>query len=580
MKRERVAAYLVPSTDPHMSEYLPECWKRRGWLSGFTGSAGDVVVTQREALLWTDSRYFLEAEAVLDPQVFRLMKIGLETTPSIEAYLGQRLKRGDTVGADPQTLSKARAEALEEALAKKGIALRFPKRNLVDEIWRDRPPLPDEPVSGYPERRAGESVRSKLTRMRGELVRLDVDAHVVTALDAIAWLFNLRGNDVEFNPVAVAYAIVDRRGARLFIAPEKVPAELRLALRGLARIAPYRDVGKALRELGRRRRRVLVDPAWTNRWVLDQLGKAQIRYAPSPAIRAKAIKTRAELRGMQAAHVQDGLALVRFYHWLEGALAQRRYTESELADRLEVFRQHGRLYRGPSFDTIVGFGANGAIIHYRPRPGRDAVVKRRGILLIDSGGQYLNGTTDVTRTTALGRPTREERKLFTLVLKAHINLARTRFPRGTQGSVLEALSRQPLWMAGEHYLHGTGHGVGCYLNVHEGPIGFSARASQALEPGNVLSLEPGCYKDGRYGFRTENLVFVASDPGVEDQDRTWCRLEPLTLCPFDRSLIDVAYLAEEETRWIDDYHRRVYRVLAQHLQPPVRRWLRAATLPL
>lgn len=580
MRRAGLSAYIVPSNDPHLSEYLPECWKRRHWLSGFSGSAGDVVVTMREAGLWTDSRYFLEAQRDLDPRVFTLFKKGLPDTPTIEEFLTRKLRRGQAVGIDPQLLTLTWGHTLEKALAAKRIRLRFPKRNLVDAIWEDRPAPPPDAVRVFPERLAGESVRSKLKRLRAGLARRGADAHVVLALDAIAWFFNLRGSDIRYNPYAIASAIVTRRGATLFVERRKLTPEVHEALSGLVELRPYGHLARELKALGRARARVLLDPETTTLAVLDHLRGAEPILAPSPIMAAKAIKNPTEAGGMRAAHIQDGVAHVRFLHWLEGALRRRRWRESEIAERIDAFRAEERGNRGTSFETIVGFGANGAIIHYRPERGRDARLGRRGILLIDSGGQYANGTTDITRTIAIGRPKARERELFTAVLRGHVNLARTVFPQGTKGSELEALARQPIWLAGEHYLHGTGHGVGHYLGVHEGPIGFSARGAVALAPGHVLSLEPGCYVAGRYGFRTENLVLVVKDRARSRGGQTWLALEPLTLCPIDRRLIEPRLLLPEERAWLNAYHREVYRRLAPRLAPPVRRWLKRATAPL
>jgi Xaa-Pro aminopeptidase len=577
MRREGLAAYLVPSNDPHLSEYLPECWKRRHWLSGFSGSAGDIVVTMREAGLWTDSRYFLEAGVVLDPRAFKLFKKGVTGTPTIEQYLARKLRRGDVVGIDPHVLSRTWGETLESALSAKGVRLAFPSRNLVDEIWKDRPPMPAAPFAPFPERLAGESVKSKLTRLRKELDRLEADAHVIAGLDAIAWLFNVRGADVAFNPFVVAYAIVTRRRATLFVAPGKVTPEVRRSLRGCAELRPYTETSKGLRALGREHARVLVDPETTNRWILDQLKRAHVTFAPSPVVAMKAVKNATEVRGMRAAHVRDGVALARFFHWLEWAIPRERLTESDLAACVDALRADETGNRGPSFDSIIGFGGNGAIIHYRPLPGKDARVRARGILLTDTGGQYLEGTTDVTRTITLGKPTRREREIFTRVLKGHINLSRTRFPKGTKGSELEALARQGLWMGGLHYSHGTGHGVGHYLAVHEGPVGFSARNPAVLEAGNIISLEPGCYVDGRYGFRTENLVVVVRDTEFSTKAQEWLRLEPLTLCPIDQRLIEPKLLSREEIAWLNEYHRDVYREIGQRLAPEARAWLRRAT---
>ncbi|MCK4414386.1 MAG: aminopeptidase P family protein [Candidatus Eisenbacteria sp.] len=580
MKQEGLAAYLVPSTDPHMSEYLPECWKRRQWLSEFTGSAGDLAILTREASLWTDSRYYLQAEQQLDPGVFRLFKKGLPETPTFEAYLARRLKPGQVVGIDARVFSREAAEKLEAALRARKIGLRSTRRNLVDQIWTDRPQQPLTPIVRHADRLAGETAAQKLARMRKELIRQDVDAHVLTALDSIAWLFNIRGTDAEFNPVAIAYAILTRRNATLFIDPRKVPKRVAGEFAGTVTLMPYEAAGAGFAALGARHARVLVDPATTNRWVIEKLKGARMRYAQSPIVPARAVKNGVQAQGMRRCHRRDGVAMVRFLHWLEQTLPQRRMRELDLAKRLEAFRGEDRLYRGPSFDTIVGFGRNAAVVHYSPRTGENRVVGSHGILLIDSGGQYLDGTTDITRTIALGTPNGRQRRIFTLVLKAHIGLARACFPKGTPGSRIEVLARRALWEAGLDYGHGTGHGVGHYLNVHEGPIGFSPKSHAPLEPGHVVSVEPGYYVAGRDGFRTENLVLVVRDRKHSTTEREWCLLESLTLCPIDRTLIDPAMLDAEERRWLDEYHERVFQSLAPRLKKAERAWLRSKTQPI
>jgi Xaa-Pro aminopeptidase len=580
MRKEGLAAYLVPSADPHLSEYAPERWKRRGWLTGFSGSAGDAVVTLKEAGLWTDSRYFLQAEAQLDAEVFRLFKKGLEGTPTPEAYLGRALKRGQACGVDPHTLAESDAARLQAALGARGIALRFPKPNLIDLLWADRPALPGDPVVRHPARLAGETAESKLEKLRSQLDEARADAHVLTTLDAIAWLFNLRGNDVKYIPLVIAYAVVTRERAVLLVDEAKVPAATRRSLAGVLEVRPYAETAGELRRLARARARVLLDPEATTRWVAQQLRGAKLVWRASPVAKAKALKNEVQVKGMRACHVRDGVAMVRFLHWLEGALKRRRWTESQLADRLDALRAQERDARGISFETIVAFNPNAAICHYQPRPGKGLPVRRRGILLLDSGGQYLDGTTDITRTLTLGKPTARERELFTLVLKAHIGLARVAFPKGQTGAQLEALARQALWQAGLNYGHGTGHGVGHYLSVHEGPIGFAPRGTAALEPGHVLSLEPGHYEDGRYGFRTENMVLVVRDEERSKPGEEWLRLEPLTLCPIDRTLIEPGVLSPEEIAWLDDYHARVRRALEPRVPPAARRWLRAATEPI
>lgn len=577
MKKQGLTAYLVPSADPHLSEYTPDCWKRREWLTGFTGSVGTAVVTLKEAGLWVDSRYFLQAEAQLDPEVFRLFKVGVEGTSTIEAFLAGALKRGQACGVDPHLFSHTDADRLERALAGKGIGLRFPKENPIDALWTDRPAVPGDPIVRHPLRYAGESTETKLESLRAALTAADADAHVIPALDAIAWLFNLRGNDVRFIPLAIAYAVVTQETAMLFIDDAKVPPATRRALSAFLEIHPYEAVGKALQDLGRMHARVLLDPDGTTRWVEERLRRAKLVWAMSPVIIAKAIKNEVEVKGMRASHVRDGVACVRFLHWLEAALKRQSWTESRLADKADAFRAQERDARGISFETIVAFNPNAALPHYRPRPGKGLTVRKRGILLLDTGGQYLDGTTDITRTITLGRPTPRERELFTLVLKAHIGLAQVSFPKGQTGQQLEALARNALWQAGLNYGHGTGHGIGCYLSGHEGPIGFSLRGTVPLQPGHTLSLEPGYYEEGRYGFRTENVVVVVRDEERSKPGEEWLKLEALTLCPIDLALVERSMLTAEELAWLNAYHERVRRVLEPRVPPAVRKWLRDAT---
>ena len=579
MKREKIHAYLVPSTDPHSSEYVPACWRRREWVSGFTGSAGDVVVFLNEAGLWTDSRYFLQAERQLEKGVVSLFKVGVEGTPTIEEYLIKKLKRGQAVGVDPQVLTEERAAAMSKALEERGIRLRYTK-NLIDGLWADQPPLPTEPVERYPDRLAGETVAEKLGRMRTELERRDVDFHVVTSLDCVAWLFNIRGRDVEYNPLVVAYAILGRRSAELFVDSVKLNATVRKGLDKIVRLRPYEAAGDAFAALGKKKARVLIDAPATNHWVVERMKGALIRYAPSPIVAAKAVKNQAQIRGIREAHRRDGVAMVRFLHWLEGALRERSFTELEVAETCEAFRADEQNYRGPSFETIVGFNANAAVVHYSPRTGENATIGKRGILLIDSGGQYLEGTTDITRTITIGTPSPREKELFTRVLKGHIGLARTAFPKGMTGIRIEIVARQALWAGGIEYGHGTGHGVGHYLSVHEGPVGFSPRALAPLEPGNLISNEPGCYETGHYGFRTENLVIIVPDKKRSTKELAWCALDEVTLCPIDRELVETAMLTAEERDWLNGYHARVLAELGPRLQPEVRAWLEEKTRPI
>jgi len=579
MKRHRLDAYYVPSVDPHQSEYVPACWQRRAWLSGFTGSAGDLLVTARWAGLWTDSRYFLQAEQQLAGSGITLMRIGVPGVPSLEEHAGDVLRRGQVLGVDPQVMSLAAAERFEQALAARGVSVRYLARNLVDELWRDRPEPSAAPLRLHGTRFSGEGTARKLARVREAVRSAGARAHVLGALDAIAWLFNVRSRDIAYTPVAIAYAIVTMRGATLYVDPRKVTAAVR---RGLARsvtLKPYTAVADDLRRLGRRGRPVLLDPATTNRWVADLLGDCPLVRRPSPVMAMKAVKNRVQQAGIRAAHVRDGVAMVKFLRWLEEAVPAGGVTELSAAARLAELRAEQEHFQDLSFETISAYGPHGAIVHYGPTPESDARLRPRGVYLIDSGGQYLDGTTDITRTVALGPVSARARRMFTLVLKGHINLARTPFPQGTSGQRLEMLARQALLLHGVNYGHGTGHGVGHYLGVHEGPMSISPRDVQnvPLAPGQLLSIEPGHYEAGKFGIRIENLCFVVEDERHSTPELAWYRWDPVTLCPIDLAMVVPEMLDPAERRWLNDYHRRVYRELAPHLDRAHRAWLRRAT---
>ncbi len=581
MRKEGLAAYLVPSTDPHQSEYVPACWRRREFISGFTGSAGDVVMTLREVGLWTDSRYWLQAERELDADVFTLFKMGVPEVPTIEAFLQEKIRKGQRVGVDPQLLTKDRAEALEFVLNGRDAGLKLVSRNLIDALWSDQPPVPSEPVMRLADRYAGEKVDEKLKRLREEIKKQDVQAHVISALDAVAWTFNVRGRDVEFNPLVIAHAIIDPKSATLFVHEQKLSAAVRAGFKGLVKIAPYASFGSALRALGKAKARVWVDPKEVTRWTLDRLKGARMVYAPSPVQAAKAQKNRAEIRGMQAAHIQDGVALVRFLNWLENAPQRGRLSEVDCIAALEELRSEGELYQGPSFAYISSWKANGAIIHYDPtKTARPAKLKGRGLYLFDSGGQYLTGTTDVTRTIAFGDPTAYEKACFTRVLKGVIALSTAVFPAGVQGGWVDALARKPLWDGRLNYRHGTGHGVGSFLCVHEGPVGFSPRNAGPLAAGNVLTIEPGYYEDGKFGIRIENMVVLRTTGKTRKGEPGWLESETLTLCPVDLRLVEKGLLTLEEVDWLNRYHVRVRDTLAPHLDSEDRAYLELATRPL
>lgn len=588
LKREGLDFFLVPSSDAHQSEYVPGAWQRRAWISGFNGSMGNVVVGLDGAWLWADSRYWLQAVRELDPGAFTLMRQGEHDVPSIARFLGD-VGAQRKVGYDPSLHSPAEAKELAEAISSAGGTLVAVADNLVDRVWADRPALPLEPVEVWPSTYSGRAVSDKLAGLRKELATLGCDHLVITTLDEIAWTFDIRGHDVDFNPVTIAWAIVSRDpdAATLFISASKIGPDVtaHLTSAGVA-TAPYESFGEALSQLSGK---VLVDKTAGNQAILDRLSQRKIRYklARSPVMLARARKNDTEIRGMRAAHVRDGVALCRFLAWLDQG-SWRGLGEVGAAARLEEFRKENELFRGLSFDTIAGYAGHGAIVHYRPTAESDQPLGDETLFLLDSGAQYLDGTTDVTRTIHLGTPSATEREHYTLVLRGHLALRHTAFPRGATGTHLDGFARAPLWHALLNYGHGTGHGVGCYLSVHQGPHRVSPALNDvALAPGMILSNEPGLYLEGRYGIRVENLLVVVEhdeDP-ADNPFGPFYAFDDLTMVPYCRKLIDVGQLSVAERAHVDAYHARVRATLLPHLAAHddhdlVRAWLEQATQPL
>jgi Xaa-Pro aminopeptidase len=579
MKRHMICAYLIPSSDPHRSEYVPECWRRRAFLTGFTGSAGDALVTLKTAGLWTDSRYYLQAEKELRGSGFALFKWGSAGVPSWQEWTAATLQSGDSLGFDPQLITHREYFQLVKALDERGIRLKPIAANLVDAIWKDKPAEPAGPISPLAEKYSGESVRSKLDRLRRKMAAQGTDAHVLSQLDAIAWLFNIRGSDVQFNPVAIAYAVITAKWALLFIAREKVGEKAKAALKKRLGFRDYDDFPAELRRLAAAKKRVWVDEASASHWIVNGLRGAKVVFRPSPVTMFKAVKNSTEIKGAKQAHRRDGASLAMFFHWLEKAVKEGGVTELSAAHKLEEFRSRQPRFRGPSFATISAYAGHGAIVHYSVGPETDIPLKPAGIYLVDSGGQYLDATTDITRTVALGQPTAEQRDRFTRVLKGMIALSVISFPRGTSGPQLDVLARRELWERGLNYGHGTGHGIGAYLNVHEGPQAISpARGlGVGLEPGMILSNEPGFYREGKYGIRIENLLLVVRDTSRSRAESPFYSFETLTLCPIDLRLVKKELLTAGESRWLNSYHRRVRRELTPLLDKDQAGWLRRAT---
>ena len=581
MREHGVAAYLVPSSDPHQSEYVPDHWARREWVSGFTGSAGELAVGLTGGGLWTDGRYHLQARQQLRGTGIRLFPVGEKDVPDLETHLAKTLPKEAAVGVDPAVLAMKRGRRIARTLAPAGVALKPIDGNLVDAA-RGPVPIPRAraTVAPLPTRFSGESSASKLRRVRRAMREREADALVVTTLDAIAWLFNVRGADVAYNPVVVAYAVVTPDEAILHVDRGKLGAAAKAHLDRFARVEPYAAVRRTLRGLGRRKAAVWIDPETTSLMCARLLDGARPILAPSPIPRMKARKNAVELAGIRAAHRRDGAAMVRFLRWLERSVPAGGVTEMGAAAKLDGLRAEGERFRGLSFPTIAGYADHGAVIHYKVDEASDAPLRPEGLFLVDSGGHYLDGTTDVTRTLLLGgRPTDVQRDCYTRVLKGHIAIAAARFPAGVTGARLDTLARAPLWQSGRDYAHGTGHGVGAYLNVHEGPQSISHRSTEVpLEPGNVQSNEPGYYEPGAFGIRIENLVEVVEDEAAGPGG--FLRFDTLTLCPIEKRLVDPALLSAGERGWLDAYHARVLDTLGPDLDRDERAWLEAACAPL
>ena len=573
MRRESIDAFIFPSTDPHNGEYVPAHWEGRKWISGFNGSAGTAVVTMDDAALWTDSRYFIAAEEQLRGTGFRLMKERVEGTPTITKWLGMKLAavESPSVGVDGMVNSAAAVDALIAGLrAEGGITVRT-NFDPLSVIWHDRPPVPADKVVVHPLEYAGEPCREKLERIRRSLRERHAYGMLVSALDDIAWTLNLRGTDVHCNPVFVAYLLIGPKQATLFVDPAKLSPEVReyLSAEGVA-TADYGDVRRALTAYGEYN--ILMDRNETC-YTLFNIPPCLKVAAESPIPAMKAVKNTVEIEGFRRAMLRDGVALVKFLRWLRPAVEAGEQTEMSVGDKLACLRAVQPLYRGLSFDTIAAYREHGAIVHYEAEPDTDAALRPEGFILIDSGAQYLDGTTDITRTIALGPLTDEERLAYTLVLKGHIQLELCKFPRGASGTQLDALARKDLWRYGLNYLHGTGHGVGSYLNVHEGPhqIRMEYKPAPIVE-GMTVTDEPGVYLAGRFGVRIENTLLAV--PYRDTEFGRFLGFEPLTLCPIDTAPVIPGMLAPEEKDWLNDYHRTVCDRLSPLLDDEAdRRWL-------
>ncbi|WP_320887534.1 aminopeptidase P family protein [Bacteroides clarus] len=572
--KENIQAFIIPSTDPHLSEYVAPHWQSREWISGFTGSAGTVVVTAKEAGLWTDSRYFLQADRQIEGTGIALYKEMLPETPSIPAFLSSLLQKGDTVGIDGKMFSADEVQHLQRELRQSGIYV----KSIADPmqlLWSDRPAMPLAPAFVYDTKYAGKSFTEKLSAVRKKMKAAGAESLLLSALDEIAWLLNIRGSDVHCNPVVVSYLLIERYEIHCFIQPQKVTAELAsyfkangISIHGYKEIEDYLSNTHA--------ESILVNPVKTNYAIYSAIcPTCRIINGTSPIALLKAVRNEQEIIGIHAAMQRDGIALVRFLKWLEEAVPAGRETEISVDRKLHEFRAAQPLYMGESFDTIAGYKEHGAIVHYEATPETDVALKPEGFLLLDSGAQYLDGTTDITRTIALGNLTKEEKLDYTLILKGHIALAMAVFPEGTRGAQLDVLARMPIWQQHMNYLHGTGHGVGHFLNVHEGPQSIRMNENPIpLQPGMITSNEPGVYKAGSHGIRTENLVLTV--PAGEGMFGNYLKFETITLCPICRKGIIKELLTAEEIKWLNKYHQTVYEKLAPDLNNDEREWLKEA----
>lgn len=572
--QEQIQAFIIPSTDPHLSEYVAPHWQSREWISGFTGSAGTVVVTAKDAGLWTDSRYFLQAARQLEGTCITLYKEMLPETPNIPEFLSAHLQEGDCVGIDGKMFSAEEVEHLQKELKKSGIRI----KSIADPmqlLWTDRPAMPLAPAFVYDTKYAGMSFTEKLPAVRQAMEAAGADSLLLSALDEIAWLLNIRGNDVHCNPVVVSYLLIEKDKVNYFVQPQKVTPELAeyFSANGIS-VHPYEEIGHYLNSFNAHS--ILMNPAKTNYAIYSAIRPGcLIINGASPVALLKAIRNKQEIAGIHAAMQRDGVALVKFLKWLDEAVPAGKETEISVDKKLHTFRAAQPLYMGESFDTIAGYKEHGAIVHYEATPETDVTLKPEGFLLLDSGAQYLDGTTDITRTIALGPLTEEEKTDYTLILKGHIALAMAVFPEGTRGAQLDVLARMPIWKERMNYLHGTGHGVGHFLNVHEGPQSIRMNENPvALQPGMVTSNEPGVYKAGSHGIRTENLVLTA--PAGEGMFGKYLKFETLTLCPICRKGIIKELLTAEEIGWLNDYHRTVYEKLSPDLNNDEREWLKEA----
>ncbi len=575
MKEHKIDAWIVPDSDPHQSEYPAPHWKTRTWFSGFTGSAGTLVVTLDKAGLWTDFRYFIQAARELEGSGIELFKMKMPDVPTMPEWLAQELREEGVLGFDGKLFSVGQVEELEKLLNSKNIRFAC-RQDLAAQIWTDRPAIPTEPVSLLDVSFAGESRLSKFSRVREKMKELGVQAHLISSLDEIAWLLNVRGRDIEYNPVAIGYVYISETGVRMFIVPEKLSDDRKFPLSADGVICSnYEDLLPFLQQIPKDTT-VLIDPQRTSQVIKDLLSQhCSLQEGQNIALAMKAMKNETEQEGCRQAHIRDGVAMVKWLYWLKQHVGTGIYSEITIVEPLEELRSRQQFFQGLSFNTISAYRANAALCHYTAETDTALSIEAEGLLLVDSGAQYSDGTTDITRTIALAEPSAQQRRDFTYVLKGHIGLATAKFPQGTGGAQLDTFARMALWQKGMNYGHGTGHGIGHFLSVHEGPQSIRSDNSETLELGMVCSNEPGLYREGEYGIRTENILIVV--PAEETEFDTFYQFETISLCPIDRSLIDPVLLTLGEKEWLNAYHRRVYETLSPFLTMDEKSWLAGAT---
>lgn len=576
MKDRGLDAYIEPTSDPHQSEYVADHYKGRAYLTGFTGSAGIAVVTMDEAILWTDGRYFIQAENQIRDTGFVLYKMNTPGYPTYKQWLLEKLNKGATIGLNGKIVSQGFVESVLDDLDKIEPMI-YDGEDLVGIIWENRPELSKNKLMCLDVKYAGESASDKLTQIREEMKDLGADYFLLGSLDDIAWLYNIRGGDVKCNPVVMSYALISHDTAILYLDMDKLSDEAAVLLgeQGI-KCRQYDLVAEDLSSINKDRS-IVLDKERINRWLFSSIPEdCTIIEKPNLTTLPKGVKNKTEIENQRLAYIKDGVALTKFFHWLHDNLGKIEITEMDASDQLLQFREGMEDFIEPSFETIAAYGPNAAMMHYSATEDNNAVLGKRGLFLLDSGGQYLNGTTDITRTIALGDLTPEEKRDFTLVLKGHINLISARFLQGSSGHALDVLARHPLWMEGEDYKSGTGHGVGYLLNVHEGPHRIASMPnSVALEPGMVVTIEPGIYKEGKHGIRTENVVVVKED--IKTDSGQFYSFDMLSWCYIDTSCVDKELLTPNEVEWLNNYNNNVYEKLSPHLDEDVKAWLRVKT---